>query len=118
MTVLGSQKIADQFSTERGWIVFGSGHRIVFRQLRFSRQFHAEENRLCIDHNFARVAKVKDGDEVVFREFRWSDYFKIAAWVRSLPPALRIAFWFALFGILLSSILGAFLGTVLSKLWG
>ena len=117
MVVLVSQRNSSCFPSERGWVAFSSAKGTVFRQVRYSRHFNENDDRLCVDHDFSRALSVDDGQSVEFRAVRWYDALRLWAWYRSLTPALRVAFWFAMAGVFLSSILGAFLGAIISTIW-
>lgn len=116
MTVLAPQRRVNNFPADRGWVIFTSDRSSVVRTVHFSRQFHKEEDRLCIDYGFAHALRVDDDEHVTFRRAEWYDYLRVGLWFRSLTPALRIAFWLAVFGVLASSFIGAIGGVLVSSL--
>lgn len=116
MTVLAGQRQASAFSEARGWVVFSANDRSVVRTVSFSRQFHEDENRLCIDAGMARELRLKDDGDVTFRQLCLSDRLRPRLWFASLPPALKIALWFAFAGVIASAILGVALTEIVDWL--
>lgn len=116
MTVLAPQRRVDSFPADRRWVVFSSDTSSVVRTVHFSRQFHKDEDRLCIDYGFAHALRVDDDEKVSFRKAEWYDYLRVRLWFRSLTPALRIVFWLTVLGVLASSFIGAVLGVLVSGL--
>lgn len=113
-TVLAPQRMRGAFGKSGTFIKFKAGAKFLLRRVVYS-NYMIDENCVCVDGEFRRSFKLKDGKYVDFSEASFFDFLSPMLIFRSLSFGQRVNVIIMLVGVILGSFVGGFFGVFLGR---